>query len=166
MKRKRIGELLSKFHHVGVLVKNLDEAVGYYQSLGIGPFERSNLVHIERKIYGKPVTDVKLVAKGTKIGPIGFELIQPVSGESVQKEWLASRGEGINHIAFIVDDIEEATSIMVEEGFKVISSSKNEGGGGMALFDTDKIGGIQIELEEIPPHLHEDPYWGIKPWSE
>jgi catechol 2,3-dioxygenase-like lactoylglutathione lyase family enzyme len=46
---------------------------------------------------------------------------------------LESHGEGINHIAFIVDDIEEATSIMVEAGFKVISSSKNEGGGGMAF---------------------------------
>ena len=64
----------------------------------------------------------------------------------------------------MVDDIEEATSIMMEAGFKVIYSSKNEGGGGMAFFDTDRVGGIVIELEELPPHLADDPYWGIKSW--
>ena len=124
------------------------------------------MVHTDRKIYGKSVTDVKFVAKATNIGPIGIELIQPVSGETPQKQFLESRGEGISHIAFIVDDIEEAISIMVEEGFQVISSSKNEGGGGMAFFDTDKVGGVQIELEELPPHLDEDRYWGLRPWRE
>jgi len=166
MKKKRIGELLSRFHHVGLVVKNLDEAVEYYEALGIGPFWPSNLVHIDRKVYGKPVTDVKNIVKATKMGSIGIELVQPVSGESPQRKFLESRGEGINHIAFIVDDIEEATSMMVEAGFNVISSSKNEGGGGMAFFDTDKVGGVQIELEELPPHLHKDPYWGLKPSSE
>ena len=166
MKKKSVGELLSRFHHVGVLVKNMDEAVAHYQALGMGPFRRSTLVHTDRKMYGKPAPDVKLVARGAQMGPIGFEIVQPVSGESVQKETLDTRGEGINHVGFIVDDIEEAKSIMVEEGFKVISSGKNEGGGGMAYFDTDKVGGVMIELEELPPHLYEDPYWGIKPWGE
>ena len=166
MKKKTIGELLSRFHHIGVVVRNIDKAVEYYQALGIGPFEPSNLVHIDRRIYGTPVTDVKFAAKGIALGSIGFELVQPVSGETPQKEFLESRGEGINHIAFIVDDIKEAISIMVEAGFKVVSSAKNEGGGGVAFFDTDKIGGVQIELEELPPHLNEDPYWGLKPWSK
>ena len=94
------------------------------------------------------------------MGPIGLELVQPVSGESIQKEYLERHGEGINHIAFVVDDIEEATSMMVEARFKVISCSKNEGGGGMAYFDTDRVGGVQIELEEIPPHLSDDLFWG------
>lgn len=166
MKKKTIGELLSKFHHVGVMVKNIDEAVEYYQRLGMGPFEPSNLVHIDRQMFGKPVpADVKNIVKATRMGPIGIELIQPVSGKSVHREWLESHGEGINHIGFIVDDIGEAMSIMVEAGFKVISSSKNEGGGGMAFFDTDKIGGIIIEMEELPPHLNEDPYWGIIQWD-
>jgi len=165
MKKKSIEELLTRFHHVCVIVKDIDEAVKYYEALGIGPFESSNLVHIDRKLYGKPApTGVKNVVKATNLGPIGIELIQPVSGDSPPKRFLDRRGEGINHIAFMVDDIEEATSIMVEAGFKVISSSKNEGGGGMAFFDTDKVGGVQIELEELPPHLYEDRYWGLKPW--
>ena len=164
MKKKAVSDLLTRFHHVGVLVKNVDEAAEYYECLGIGPFAPSKLVHIDRKVYGKPVTGVKNAGKGTKLGPIEFEVVQPISGATPQKEWLESQGEGINHIAFIVDDIEEAISIMVEAGFSPIASSKNEGGGGMAYFDTDKVGGVQIELEELPPHLSDDPYWGLEPW--
>ena len=165
MDTKGIGKLLTRFHHIGLVVKNLDEAAEYYESLGLGPFEPSNLVHIDRKVYGKPAPDVKLVAKATTLGPIGIELIQPVSGETPQKKFLESRGEGINHIGFVVDDIEEAISIMTEAGFKAVSVAKNKGGGGVAFFDTDQKGGVTIELEQLPPHLNEDPYWGLKPWE-
>jgi len=166
MKKKTVGELLSKFHHVGMVVKDVDQAVEYFQGLGMGPFESSSLIHINRKMYGKPVPgDVKVIVKTTTIGPIGIELIQPVSGKSTPQNWLESHGEGISHIAFIVDDIEEAKSTMIEEGFTIISSSDNEGGGGMAFFSTDAVGGIIIEMEELPPHLDKDPYWGHKPWD-
>ena len=164
MKKKTVGDLLSRFHHVGVLVRSVDEAAEYYECLGMGSLESSNLVHLDRKVYGRPVTDVRNAARVGKLGPIGFEVIQPLSGETPQKEWLERQGEGINHIAFIVDDIEEAISTMVEAGFQVIASSRNEGGGGMAYFDTDKVGGVQIELEELPPHLEDDRYWGLTPW--
>ncbi|MDP6064080.1 MAG: VOC family protein [SAR202 cluster bacterium] len=157
MKEKGIGEILSRLHHVGVLVKNMDEAIDYYQAMGIGPFEPMGLVATGRKLYGRTVTDTTNVAKVTMKGPITIELVQPVSGESVQKEWLESKGEGINHICFAVDDIEEATSIMTKEGFKVISSADFAGGGGMAYFDTDKVGGFQIELLEVPTHISEEP---------
>jgi len=165
MNEKGTGKLLSRFHHVGVVVKNVDEATEYYQGLGIGPFESSNLVHIDRKVYGKPAPDVKFVAKATTLGPIGFELVQPVSGETPQKKFLERCGEGINHIGFVVDDIEEAMSIMVKAGFKAVSVAKNKGGGGAAFFDTDQKGGVTIELEQLPPHLNDDPYWGLKPWE-
>jgi methylmalonyl-CoA/ethylmalonyl-CoA epimerase len=157
MKKKGIGEILSRFHHIGVLVKNIDEAIDYYQAMGIGPFESMGLVAADRKVYGRPVTDTTNVAKATTKGPIMVELVQPVSGESIQKEWLESKGEGINHICFAVDDIEEATSIMAEEGFKAISSARFVGGGAMAYFDTDKVGGVQIELPEVQLHISEEP---------
>ena len=55
-----------------------------------------------------------------------------------------------NHICFRVDDIEEATSIMADEGFEPVSSCKFKGGGGMSYFDTDKVGGVLTELVEWP----------------
>ena len=92
------------------------------------------------------------------MGPIWLELIQPVSGKYIHQEFLERRGEGINHISFIVDDIEEAISIMAESGFQAIVYQKNVGGGGMAFFDTDKVGGFIIELQELPPGV--DRYYG------
>jgi len=167
MSRKTIGEILSKFHHISIIVSDLDRAIKYYEALGIGPFEPSNMVHIDRKLYGKPTpSDIKNAVAATNLGPIGIELLQPVSGDSPQKRFLESHGEGIHHIAFIVDDIKEATDIMTEAGFNVVSSSNNQGGGGMAFFDTDRVGGVQIELEELPPHLENDRYWGLKPWRK
>jgi hypothetical protein len=55
-----------------------------------------------------------------------------------------------NHICFRVDDIEEATSIMADEGFEPVSSCKFKGGGGMSYLDTDKVGGVLTELVEWP----------------
>jgi len=156
MRKKGIGEILSRFHHVGVLVKNMEEAIDHYQAMGFGPFDSMGfsgrpVTVTDRTLHGMPATDIVNVAKKTTLGPVLLELVQPVAGKSVQKEWLESKGEGINHICFAVDDIEEATSIMTEEGFKVITSGKFEGGGGMAYFDTDKVGGVQFELLEAPP---------------
>ena len=162
--KKTVGDLLTRMHHIGVMVSDADRAVEYYQSIGIGPFGPSNLVHVDREVYGSPAPDVKNVARVTTLGPIGFEVVQAISGVSVQQEFLDRRGEGINHTAFIVDDIHEAIEVMSAGGFKTISYANNVGGGGSAYFDTDKIGGVQIELEELPAHLDDDPYWGLKPW--
>lgn len=160
MRKKTVGELMSRFHHLGVVVRDMDRAVEYFQGLGIGPFESSNLVHINRKMEGKPAGNVKVLVKTAKIGGIGIELLQPVSGVSTPQQWLESHGEGISHMAFVVDDIEEAKLTMVDEGFAVIYSADNEGGGGMAFFRSEKVGGLIIEMEEVPHHLENDPYWG------
>ncbi|NQT04419.1 MAG: VOC family protein [Dehalococcoidia bacterium] len=159
MKKKNRGELFSRPHHLAVIVKDMDEAIEYYQALGMGPFEPVKVVHTDRMLYGKPApSDIKLIARGGQMGPIWLELIQPVSGKYIHNEFLERRGEGINHMSFLVDDIEEAISIMAEAGFEAIVYQKNVGGGGMAFFDTDKIGGVIIELQELP--LGVDRYYG------
>ena len=60
---KTVGGLLTRMHHIGVMVKDVDEAVEYYQSLGIGPFGPSNLVHVDREVRGKPAPDVQNLAR-------------------------------------------------------------------------------------------------------
>ena len=144
----------SKVCQVGVIVKDVDKAVEYYQSLGIGPFESSKTAHLvtDRKVYGKPADDVKNKARlAQMMGQLYLELVQPVSGESIQKEFLETKGEGINHLGFLVDDIDKETAKLEEKGFKVISSTRYAGGGGIAYFDTDKVGGVIFELIQPPP---------------
>lgn len=143
----------SRLHHVGSVVRDLDKAIEYYRSLGIGPFESLNATSIDRQMYGKPITvdSIKLRTMLAKIGAIEFELIQPVKGETPQQKYLDNKGEGINHLGFIVDDIEKETEKLIKKGFKVIYRTRFKGGGGGTLFDTSEIGGVMFQLYQSPP---------------
>ena len=139
-----------KFHHVGVAIRDIDKTVEYYQSLGIATFEPEILFKssdfADFTVNGKiPDTIVRLRIRYVQIGPFQLELIQPVEGESPQKEFLASKGEGIDHIAFTVDDLDKETDKLVKKGIKTIFSGKRQTGG-FAYFDTRKVGNIIIEL--------------------
>ncbi len=141
----------SKVDQVGVIVEDMERAVEHFQALGIGPFKPLNVVFTDRKVYGKPADNVRHLIRVARMGQIEFELLQPASGKSVQREFLESKGEGINHLGFFVDDIEREMASLVEKGFKLISNGKFVGGGGFAYFDTDKVGGVMFELVQWPP---------------
>ena len=141
-----------KFNHVGVLVADLDKVAEHYQNIGLGPFAfPEGVTLVDRMVRGKAAPHTKNRAGLAQLGPTKMELVQPVSGESVQREFLDKHGEGINHIAFEVDNLEKETDELLKKGFKVISSGKFVGGGGFAYFDTDKVGGVQTELFQTPP---------------
>lgn len=141
----------SKVDQIGVIVKDLDKTVEYYESLGIGPFKSLKLTYTERKLRGKPADDIKINMKVAQMGPIQLELVQPVAGESLPKEFLESRGEGVNHLGFFVDDIDKEVAKLEKKGHKVVFRTRFQGGGGTAHFDTDRIGGITLELIQWPP---------------
>ncbi len=141
-----------EFLHVGVIVKDMDKAVDYYQSLGIATFLRpehmfDSSTFADWKIYGKtPDTIDKHRGRMVQIDPVTLELLQPVSGESIHDDFFGSKGEGIEHIAFTVDDLEEETAKLVEKRIPVIVSGKRQTGGGFAYFDIRKVGNVIIEL--------------------
>jgi methylmalonyl-CoA/ethylmalonyl-CoA epimerase len=130
-----------KFKHIGVVVRDVDKAVDYYQSLGIVD-KATDRVTMEGK-------KAKLIGRFIHIGSLLLELWQPVRGETVQQEFLDSRGEGINHIAFNVDDLDRERDKLVEKGIPVVFSVRDEEGY-MAYFDARKFGNILIELIEPP----------------
>jgi methylmalonyl-CoA/ethylmalonyl-CoA epimerase len=130
-----------KFNHIGAVVRDVDKAVDYYQSLGIVD-EATDRVTMEGK-------KAKLIGRFIHIGSLLLELWQPVRGETVQQEFLDSRGEGINHIAFNVDDLGRERDKLAEKGIPVVFSVRDEEGY-MAYFDARKFGNILIELNEPP----------------
>lgn len=137
----------SRVDQIGVIVRDMEQAVAYYESLGIGPFvTRKKADIVTREAFGKPAGDVKLITKIAQMGDLELELIQPVYGNSTGKKSLETRGEGISHLGFFVDDIDSEIDKMVKRGFKVISRVKRVDGAGSAYFDTDKVGGVQFEL--------------------
>jgi methylmalonyl-CoA/ethylmalonyl-CoA epimerase len=138
---------------IGMVVRNMDAAVEYFQALGIGPFESSQdpAPIVDRVVHGRPAPDVKNRISTAQLGSVELELVQPVSGASVQKEFLKKHGEGINHLGFFVDDLEAETAKLVGRGFRVISSGRTTSGGAFAYFDTDRMGGIVFELMQRLP---------------
>ena len=141
----------TKIHHIGVVVRDLDKAIKYYESLGIGPFESMKLPGeiTEQTVYGKS-TEFELKSAVTKIGSVELELIQPIKGAAVQEDFLKSKGEGINHIGFKVEDFEKEKAKLVKKGFNAILYRNRSSGIKTAYFDTDKVGGVMMEVFQPP----------------
>ena len=136
-------------YQVGVVVRDLDQAVAFYERLGIGPFEEGPSAHtIERKIYGEPSTDAKVEGRLAQMGNIEFELLQPVSGRTVQGDFLEEHGEGVVHICAHTDDLERDVEELTALGYEVISEGKLSDGARFAYFDTRAVGGLILELFE------------------
>jgi len=142
-----------KFHHVSVMVRDMDKAIEYYKSLGIGPFPPTigpEAVPLSgQTVRGEPsdyMMDLRYAEGG--VGGLKFEVVQPLEGESIYKEFLEKKGEGVHHIAFTVDDLDAETAKMAERGFKVIQTGQTPRGK-FAYFDTDKVGGVVTELVQF-----------------
>ena len=139
-----------KFHHVAVVVRDMDKAIEYYQPLGIGPFPPVigplGLALTGKTVRGKPVDynmDLRYAQGG--VGGLAFEVIQPIEGESVYQEFLERKGEGVHHLAFTVDDLDKETAKMDEKGFEVIQTGETPRAR-FCYFNTDTVGGVVTEL--------------------
>ena len=139
-----------KFHHVSVMVKDIDKAIEYYGTLGVGPFPPTigpkGVPLIGQSLRGQKsdfVMDLRYAESG--FGGLKFEIVEPLEGESIYKEFLDKKGEGVHHIAFTVDDLDAETAKMAERGFKVMQTGQTARGK-FAYFDTDKVGGVVTEL--------------------
>ncbi|MFC2018830.1 VOC family protein [Chloroflexota bacterium] len=149
------GTSLSQVHHIGVVVKDINKAIEHFQALGIGPFEalpkQAGDSTVKEAIHrGKPYTG-KTIIRLAQVGPLKIELLQHVSGESINKEFLQSRGEGISHLGFLVDDLDSQIDNLTGKGFDPIFLVRHSHGGGGAFFDTSEVGGFLIELYQPPP---------------
>ena len=129
-----------KLHHIAVIVKDIDEAVKYYESLGIATVGRE---------VAFPEAKPAIRAKFVEIGSVPIEFIQPIAGESSNyKEFLDRKGEGVQHIAFAVDNLDEESAKLEQKGVSVIVKGKAPAAFGSmsAHFDTCQVGDFAIQL--------------------
>jgi hypothetical protein len=128
-------------------VRDLDQAIGFYERLGIGPFVEGPSAHsVMRKVYGQDAPDTRVTGKIAQMGSIEFELLSPIAGRSVQGDFIAEHGEGVVHICAYTDDLESDVEEMADLGFDVISQGEFDDGGKFAYFDTREVGGLVLEL--------------------
>ncbi len=138
--------VLPPVSQIGFVVKDIAKTASYYEAtFGIGPFSVVDNVRLDGVILrGQPVQTTIKVAFALS-GPLQIELIQPLEGENIYTEFLASRGEGLHHLGFEVDDFEGMLAALKEKGIEPIFWL-NLGFTAFAYLNTDAIGGVILEL--------------------
>ena len=127
-------------HHVGIAVKNMDEALEIFQKkLGL-KLEKITVVEDQK------VKSAMLSSGGeTKI-----ELLEPTSQDSPVGRFLEKRGEGIHHIALKVKGIEELLKKLKDEGLNLVNETPRIGveGTKIAFIHPKSTKNVLIELCE------------------
>jgi methylmalonyl-CoA/ethylmalonyl-CoA epimerase len=139
-----------KMTQVGVVVKDVAKVAERLATLGIGPFQEMKLPTDRQETFrGKPaLADARIM--GTTLGGVQLELIQPLALESPHREFLETRGEGIQHIMVAVDDIEAEIKRLTDKGCTVLLDIHMPGGRHGAYIDLN-AGGIVVEMFQKRP---------------
>ena len=113
---------LNYIEHIGIAVKNLEEAKKYYEDvLGL-------------KCYAEEVVaDQKVKTAFFKIGETKIELLEATSNESPVAKFIEKRGEGIHHIAFHSNDTNTSLKIAEEKGIRLIDKKARKGAEGLNI---------------------------------
>jgi methylmalonyl-CoA epimerase len=139
---------LPDLNHVGVIVRNLDESLTFYEAaFGLRPSQRWD-VPMNGTFRGRPATFNARVAY-LPMGSASLELIEPVDGPSTWAEFLTARGEGMHHIGFYVPDFEESLAKATAQGLEIVQLARFDGGG-FAYFDTKRADGVIFEVVQMP----------------
>ena len=154
MVEKKTGKQapFSTLHHIAVVVKDLDQAVNFYTSIGIGPFKDYPPLKEYVKInVPDEIGFHNLKMKIAQIGPIELQLIEPGEGKTIHKDFLEKKGEGVYHLGFVVDNVDRSEAEVTKQGLKVIASGRREDGSGFSYLDTVEKAGVTLLIRQSPP---------------
>lgn len=133
------------FYQIGIVVRDIDQGMEHYrQLLGLGPFWRLDTDYQGRYRDWRGRFANKNAF--TKWGNVYLEMVQPIIGEGNAKEWLATRGEGIFHLGYAVDDLSQRP-----QGVECVFESFGATAGGQAAvihLDTVEQLGYFVELSD------------------
>jgi catechol 2,3-dioxygenase-like lactoylglutathione lyase family enzyme len=85
-----------------------------------------------------------------------YELIEPLDGPSIHADWLAERGDGLHHVGYLVESLEQTTAEMEAAGHPAIArihSFGADGDGAAAYYDTADPLGFLVEAVEPPSRM-------------
>ena len=128
---------MKKIEHIGIAVSNLDEANSMYTKiLGVDPY-KIETVDSEGVITSFFQTD------NTKI-----ELLQGLKENNAISKFIKKRGEGIHHVAFEVEDINQEIKRLKKLGFKIINETPKKGADNklICFVHPKSTNGVLIEL--------------------
>ena len=129
---------LKRVDHVGIAVKNLDESVQFYESLGFKATGYEVVAEQKVKVAFLPCGDSEL------------ELLESTEPDGPIARFIEKNGPGIQHIAIRVDDIDKALEELKEKGVRLIDQTPRYGAGGarIAFVHPKATGGLLLELTQ------------------
>ncbi len=139
------------FHHTGVVVRDIDKAIAYLESIGIGPFgmpggQKWIDIPFKGELHGNPAEwSVKI--SNADVGDHQIELLQPSGGPSALQEFLDESGEGVHHVAYLAENVKNELAKL--KGVEILTSANLETGG-FAYIRT-ATAGMVIEIRAINP---------------
>ncbi|MCX2492315.1 methylmalonyl-CoA epimerase [Pedobacter sp. PF22-3] len=128
---------MKKIEHIGIAVKDLDHSIAIYEKL------------LNTDCYKTEQVASELVNTAFfKTGENKVELLQATAADSAIAKFIEKKGEGIHHIAFLVDDILAEMERLHKEGFVLLSDSPKRGADNkMVCFVHPKdTSGVLIEI--------------------
>jgi len=128
-----------KIDHIGIAVKSLEEGKKFY----------SELLGLEYA-GSETVEEQKVTTGFFPVGESELELLESTAPDGPIAKYIEKRGEGIQHIAFRVDNIEEALKELKAKGIKLIDETPRKGAGGakIAFLHPKSTHGVLVELCE------------------
>jgi methylmalonyl-CoA epimerase len=103
--------MFRRVNHVGIVVKNLDEALDLYvNTLG---FESSEIMIVK---------DMGLKSVMVSLGEVTFELMEPIDDQSGIHAFLQKRGEGLHHVSLEVDDMTKERHSLESKGIHFLET--------------------------------------------
>lgn len=145
---------VSSFAQVAWVVKDITAAERFFrEAMGIGNFSNAGVIRLAEfgaTYYGEPCDAESLVSMAYSGGTF-IELIQPLSGRSIFKDYLDKNPTGgVHHIAYSLPltDLDKAISEMANKGLPVITSV-NHPIAKIVFFDTSKEIGVFTEVMGI-----------------
>ncbi len=128
-----------KVDHIGIAVKDLEASIAFYGDILGLEMSGSEVVEEQKvKVAFFPVGDTEI------------ELLESTSEDGPIAKFIEKNGEGVQHIAFKVENIEEAIEYMLSKGMKMIDEKPRYGAGGakIAFVHPKSSNRVLVELSE------------------
>lgn len=110
---------IRKIEHVGIATKDAAKARDFYVgTLGLAAVSDERHEAMKLRI-------VKI-----RVGETVLELVEPLAGETAVRKFIETRGEGVHHVCFEVDDVKGATAEAHAKGCRVLWPEPRTGAGG------------------------------------
>ena len=111
-------------NHIGIVVEDIEKTAEFYATtFGLGPFSIDTYTLENVSYRGKPV-NAKMKAAFAFSGDFMIELVEVLEGETPHTEFFSARGDGVQHLAFPVDDMETSLARLAERGIVPIFEYK------------------------------------------